>query len=234
MIPRESSNSHFLDHILVTTFKAFNELAASSTMHATQVIRPSDSSLVFLDEADFFSNPEQLQRTLERPPDTREILEHPERDLLLPGKREQIILRAPSIRLLAMLRDADISLHDLSWRQFEEIVAELLRQDGYEVILGPGSKDGGKDIMARKRVSGSGLFMAVWQAKKLASHNKVGLSVIRELADTRQVHKASKGVIVTTTSLTRGALARIEQEQYLLHKVDDNDLEAWIQTGQQP
>lgn len=177
---------------------------------------------------------EQLQSDLEREPDVREVIDHPESDLILPETRERIITISPSLALLEKLRTAQVSLDDLPWRRFEEVVAELLSQGGYEVRLGPGSKDGGKDIIAIKYLPGCGLFMAVWQAKKLQPGNKVGINVIRELADTRNEHRASKGVIVTTTSLTRGALARIEQDRYLLSKVDGADLLAWVRTGQAP
>lgn len=176
----------------------------------------------------------QLQFELKNAPHTHEILEHPETHLLLPEGRERLISCSPSISLLEKLRASYMSLDDLHWRQLEELIADLLSKDGYEVTLGPGSKDGGKDLIAIKYLPGSGLFMSVWQAKKLKQGNKVGLRVIRELADTRQEHKASKGVIVTTTSLTRDALKRIDQDRYLLHKVDGNDLDSWIRTGRQP
>lgn len=170
----------------------------------------------------------QLQADLEYEPETHEMFDHPESDLSVPDTRERIVTFSPSILLLEHLRAARISLHDLHWRELEEIVAELLRQDGYEVRLGPGSKDGGKDLIALKDLPGCGFFMAVWQAKKLKPGNKVDISVIRELADTRQENKASKGVIVTTTSLTQDALTRIERDHYELGKVDGNDLLAWI------
>ena len=113
-------------------------------------------------------------------------------------------------------------------------MVDLLSQDGYEVQLGPETKDGGKDITAVKRVLGAGHFMAIWQAKKLKPGKPVGINTIRELADARHEYNASKGVIVTTTSLTKGALTRIEQDCYPLHKVDGNDLDRWIRTGRQP
>lgn len=57
---------------------------------------------------------------------------------------------------------------------------------------------------------------------------KVGLHLIRELADSVHEFKASKGIIVTTSFLTKGALDRVERDKYTLGKVDRNDLEAWI------
>jgi Restriction endonuclease len=176
----------------------------------------------------------ELQVDLEREPDEHEVIEHPETELVLPETRDRIVVYSPSILLLEKLRARNMSLFDLEWRQLEEIVAELLTQDGYTVQLGRGTKDGGKDIVAMKSFPGVGLIMSVWQAKNLEPKNKVGLRVIRELADTRVEHKASKGVIVTTTSLTRDALKRVERDSYWLHKVDGTDLDAWIRTGHQP
>ncbi|MHB8596687.1 MAG: restriction endonuclease [Ktedonobacteraceae bacterium] len=170
----------------------------------------------------------QLQTDLAHEPEEHEVLEHPETALILPETRRRIVVYSPSLLLLEKLRAQRISLHDLTWRQFEEVVAELLMHDGFMVELGRGTKDGGKDIVAVKEVQGCGLVMSVWQAKHLNAGNKVGISVIRELADTRTQLGASKGVIVTTTALTRDALERIEQNRYLLHKVDGDDLLSWI------
>jgi HJR/Mrr/RecB family endonuclease len=172
---------------------------------------------------------QHLLHVLDREPDTHEVVEHPEKDLLLPEARERIVPYSPSLHLLEKLRSSQMSLHDLHWRQLEELVAEMLTQDGYHVQLGRGTKDGGVDIIAVKEDPITGFFMAVWQAKKLKAGNKVDIHVIRELADTRQQHNATKGIIVTTTLLTKDALDRIEQDRYILGKVDGNDLSSWIQ-----
>jgi HJR/Mrr/RecB family endonuclease len=149
-------------------------------------------------------------------------------DLSISETRLRIAHLSPSFKLLERLLESAAHLDALTWREFEELVADLLERDGYMVTLGRGTKDGGKDIAATKRLEEAGQFMSVWQVKKLMPGNKVELSVIRELADTRMQHKASKGVIVTTTYLTRGALERVQQDQYLLGKVDRDDLLQWI------
>jgi restriction system protein len=116
----------------------------------------------------------------------------------------------------------------MSWREFEILIASLLEKDGYVVELMNGSKDGGVDVIAVKDMGPNGYFKALWQAKKQAASNKVGISVVRELADTRQEFGASKGIIVTSSYLTRGALERVNRDRYLLGKVDRQDLDAWI------
>jgi restriction system protein len=91
-----------------------------------------------------------------------------------------------------------------------------------------GSKDGGVDVVAVKDIGAGGFFKTLWQAKKQSIKNKVGISVVRELADTRHEFGASKGIIVTSSYLTRGALERINRDKYILGKVDRKDLDAWI------
>ena len=135
---------------------------------------------------------------------------------------------SPSFSLLRRLQAGPTALDEISWRDFERLIASLLETDGYNVELMRGSKDGGVDVIAVKDLGPSGYFKTLWQAKKWALSNKVGLSVVRELADTRQELGASKGVIVTSSYLTRGALERIKRDKYLLGKVDRQDLDAWI------
>jgi restriction system protein len=105
------------------------------------------------------------------------------------------------------------------------VIGELLAHQGYEVEVGRGTKDGGVDVLAWKKVAPLGLLRTVWQAKHSP---KVGLSTIRELADIRDQSQATKGFIVTTGHLTRGALKRITQETYRLGKYDGVDLRKWI------
>ncbi len=162
----------------------------------------------------------------------QESVSYDQADLVLPVTRLRIARLSPSFNMLERLLESAAHLDALTWREFEELIADLLEKDGYMVTLGPGTKDGGKDITATKQLEDVGQFMSVWQVKKLMPGNKVELAVIRELADTRTQHKASKGMIVTTTYLTRGALQRVQQDQYLLGKVDRDDVLQWIRRVQ--
>jgi HJR/Mrr/RecB family endonuclease len=151
-------------------------------------------------------------------------------ELARPETQMKLARLSPSFHLWGRLLDEPgLFLDKLHWREFEELVAELLEEDGYQVQLGRGTKDGGKDIIAMKEIEGHGLFMSVWQAKKLKPGNKVEISVVRELAAIRDEQKASKGIIVTSTYLTRGALERVARDEYILGKVDRDDLIKWIQ-----
>jgi len=43
-----------------------------------------------------------------------------------------------------------LALDNLSWREFEKLIAELLEADGYSIKLMAGTKDGGVDVVAEK------------------------------------------------------------------------------------
>ncbi|MGJ3257929.1 MAG: restriction endonuclease [Alcanivorax sp.] len=157
----------------------------------------------------------------------REFIYQPE-IIRLPETQIEVARYSPSILLLEQLRDPGFSLEGLSWRQFEVFISRLLESDGYEIELMNGTKDGGVDIVAVKDMKEAGLYKAVWQAKKYKVSNKVGISAIRELADVRNEFGASKGVLVTSSFLTRGALDRVYRDNFMLGKVDRNDLNQWI------
>jgi len=149
-------------------------------------------------------------------------------DLLETATKNELILASPSLQLIFDLQQEKIDLYDVHWRAFEKLVAELLESNGWTVELQTGTKDDGADILARKTDPEIGEILTVWQAKKLSCRNKVGISVIRELADTRREFSASKGILVTSSYLTRGALDRITRDQYTLAKIDRDELWNWI------
>lgn len=148
--------------------------------------------------------------------------------LAIPETRIQIARFSPSFGLARNLYALTQNLDDLNWREFEIIISKLLESDGYQIELMGGTKDNGVDIVAVKNLGEHGLFKALWQAKKYKAGRKIGIEIIRELADVRNEHKASKGIIVTSSFLTSGALQRVQRDQYMLGKVDRDDLTAWI------
>jgi hypothetical protein len=149
-------------------------------------------------------------------------------EIWLPEVTAELASFAPSILITRRLLDENIDLNRMGWRDLEKLIAELLEADGYDVELGPGSKDGGADLLAYRELPGVGTVKSVWQAKHQPGGRKVGIGVIRELADVRNEMKASKAIIVTTSYLTRGAIDRIKRERFLLGKVERSELQDWI------
>lgn len=90
-------------------------------------------------------------------------------------------------------------------RRFEELVAAIFRNNGFEVTLTPETRDGGIDIFAvQKNVFGGDLLHLI-ECKRYAANNKVGIGVVQRMAGVVDQHRASRGIIVTTSSFTEAA-----------------------------
>ena len=92
------------------------------------------------------------------------------------------------------------SIRALSWREFEELVAEAYRRDGYRVIENdqPGP-DGGVDIRLRK----DGELHLV-QCKNWRSRS-VGVRVVREVYGVLAAENARQAVVVCSGDFTEDA-----------------------------
>jgi hypothetical protein len=79
---------------------------------------------------------------------------------------------------LSLLDKSPDLLFQLPSRRFEELVAEILEKQGYEVDLTPASGDGGFDMYAAKK-DGLGKFLYLVECKRYTPPNKVGVEIIR-------------------------------------------------------
>ncbi len=94
------------------------------------------------------------------------------------------------------------SIRDLSWKQFEELVGEAYRRQGYTVLENEGAgPDGGVDLWLRK--DGNQYLVQCKQWKTL----KVGVKVVREMYGLVTAHKASGSIIITSGLFTQEAKA---------------------------
>lgn len=74
-----------------------------------------------------------------------------------------------------------------------------------------------------------GVLRSVWQAKKYKESNKVKLHEVRELSAIRDDVRATKAFIVTTSSLTRDAIAWVKRDLYRLGYKEHNQIQAWLE-----
>ncbi|MBL8170632.1 MAG: restriction endonuclease [Acidobacteria bacterium] len=123
-------------------------------------------------------------------------------------------------------RDPELT-RKLPPRKFEEIVAEILDKQGYEVELTPTVGDGGFDIYAAKK-EGIGKFLYLVECKRYVPPNKVGVEIVRSLYGVVQTKKATAGAIVTTSFFTSGAEAFQRESQYQMSLHDYIALQKWI------
>jgi restriction system protein len=93
------------------------------------------------------------------------------------------------------------SIKALSWKAFEELVAEAFRRQGYRVIENGFGPDGGVDIKLIK-----GEFVTLVQCKQWRSRN-VGVSVAREMFGVMTAEQAEQVIIICCGGFTADAIA---------------------------
>lgn len=118
-------------------------------------------------------------------------------------------------------------LRHLSPRDFEELVAELLVREGMEVELTRPSNDGGRDIIARADTP-IGFHLYFVECKRYGPQNPVGVALVRALYGVVEMHRATSGLLVTTSHFTRGAIAFQRAVEHRLALRDYDGLRYWL------
>jgi len=102
--------------------------------------------------------------------------------------------------------EASDALDGMSWREFEKLVGEGFRLQGYQVAeTGGGGPDGGVDlVLTRPGKNGGEKFLV--QCKQWRAF-KVGVDVIRELYGVMAAKGATGGFVVTSGRFTEDAIS---------------------------
>lgn len=113
-------------------------------------------------------------------------------------------------------------------RDFEELIAELMRKQGFIVELTKQTRDGGYDILAINSIAGFPLkFLA--ECKRFASNNPVTVDIIRSFSYVVDTQKANKGIIFTTSYFTKDAVKEKEKgPSKLLDFMENGDIIRWV------
>lgn len=144
-------------------------------------------------------------------------------------KSSLIMIDKLPLKVISMILQNPQEVRNITPRQFEEFIADLLSQLGFSnVILTPRSGDGGKDIIASRSISGIPISL-YFECKKYADGNKIQLETLRALLGTmaHDARSVNKGVLVTTSSFTRGCNKFIMEESRLDGK-DYQGILGWI------
>lgn len=98
------------------------------------------------------------------------------------------------------------ALDGMSWREFEMLVGEGFRLQGYQVVeTGGGGADGGIDLVLTKPGKSGGEKFLV-QCKQWRAY-KVGVDVVRELYGVMAAKGATGGFVVTSGRFTDEAIS---------------------------
>jgi restriction system protein len=115
-------------------------------------------------------------------------------------------------------------LYELTPRQFEGLVRKLYEQLGYNASLTPPSRDGGRDIVARRQDPGRRETLLI----ECKLHNgNVRLQVAQRLIGVVAHENANRGVLVTSGSFTR-TTRMLAAEEPRLELIDGMELVALL------
>jgi restriction system protein len=107
--------------------------------------------------------------------------------------------KAKKFNHIASSNDPGAAVRSLSWYEFEQMVGEAFRRQGYTVAETKKGPDGGVDLVLRKEGE---LFLV--QCKSWKAY-KVSVQVVRELYGVMAAQGAAGGFVVTTGVFTTEA-----------------------------
>lgn len=129
--------------------------------------------------------------------------------------------------IIAELSRNPDDIFNMSPRQFEELVAHLLSKQGFNVELTPTSRDGGKDILIAVPQS-LGDFLYLVECKRYARGRPVGVRRVRELFGVVAQEQATAGLLITTSTFTKAAIAFQQPIRRRLALEDYATLNEWL------
>lgn len=92
------------------------------------------------------------------------------------------------------------TVRNLHWRNFEELVAEAYRRQGYRVVEGGYGADGGIDLELLKDGQHTLVQCKQWKTQK------VGVNVVREMFGVLTAHQANHFIIISSGTFTQKAV----------------------------
>lgn len=132
-----------------------------------------------------------------------------------------------SSALVEALKKQPESIYELPPRKFEELIADLLSNMGWEVELTGATRDGGKDILAYLTTD-LGRLLCLVEAKRYRRDRQVGVELVRGLYGTLYDHQASSAMLVTTSSFSADAHEFQKKHQWQLALRDYADVIGWL------
>lgn len=129
--------------------------------------------------------------------------------------------------LIEKLKREPESIYKVDDRVFEELIADLLADQGCTVELTQKSRDGGKDIIATKETE-IGKIVTLVETKRYDKANPVGVKLVRELYGVLHFNEATHAMLVTTSRFTAPAKSLEETSKYKLSLKDYEDVKKWI------
>ena len=137
------------------------------------------------------------------------------KDLLPTLETQTLIIPAPSIvivsawqSLVSRIAKGSRKLEELHWKEFEDLMAEILETAGWSITPMGYTKDGGADIIAARNVEPGVPIEMLVQCKRNSRSRRVGVEVVREVWSAKWEKGSHQAMIATTSRFTKGARTR--------------------------
>jgi restriction system protein len=143
--------------------------------------------------------------------------------IFLAGAGMSAFRRQRAGKLIADVRERNDAqaVNEMSWREFEVLVGEAFRRQGYGVVeTGGGGADGGVDLVLTRDREKYLVQCKQWKAYK------VGVQVVRELYGLMSAHGAAGGFVVSSGTFTDESRRFAEGRN--VHLIDGAKLNAMI------
>lgn len=128
-------------------------------------------------------------------------------------------------KLIRHILTNPLVIRELAPRDFELLIADILKESGLRVSLTRQTRDGGYDIVAIEDAAGDTRYLI--ECKRYRNR-KVGVQTVRALHGVVMDESAQKGVIVTTSSFSGPAAAYLRRNQWVLEGRDWPALLEWL------
>jgi HJR/Mrr/RecB family endonuclease len=133
-------------------------------------------------------------------------------------------------RIIKEIYQYNERLFTMQPHDFEQMIAELLRYQQFEVEMTKRTRDGGYDLLAIKNIGDFPVRFLV-ECKRHAKSRKIGVGIVRSFRDVINTYGANKGIIVTSSYFSPDAeRERSQGKPYLLDFRDHDDVINWVNT----
>jgi hypothetical protein len=132
-------------------------------------------------------------------------------------------------RFLDYLAAREEHLDRIHWRNFERLCAEFFRRAGFQVVLGPGRRDGGVDIRVWNAEDDPAPFLLV-QRKRYDSGRLVGIETVKALWSDVDFEGADGGLLATTSRITPEGKRLADARSYPLRFAEHARVREWARS----
>lgn len=120
-------------------------------------------------------------------------------------------------------------MRDLSPYKFEDLVAELLRDMGYDVYKTPKTRDGGRDIIAVITIPPNKQIVTLVECKNWTASRKIQPEQVKSFLYTmNDQDKANFGMMATTSFFSAGAQELQKMHKWKLSLYDFDKMNEWL------